>query len=127
MRRATYAALAVAGAVLAGTVLGPAVRGQAEPPAPGAQAPPPLSSEIKNGGAEPLAPRGRPAPALDLRPVPTEKGPEIVEARSGKQEPAVSVEWVGPSSARLNQPIACQMIVRNTSSVPVHNILVRHP
>ena len=43
-----------------------------------------------------------------------------------KQEPAVSVEWIGPVSAQLNRPMSCQILVRNTGPAPVHQVTVRH-
>jgi uncharacterized repeat protein (TIGR01451 family) len=48
------------------------------------------------------------------------------ELRLGRQEPAVSIEWSGPPMVRLNQPMTCQLLVRNTSGVAVHNVVVRH-
>jgi uncharacterized repeat protein (TIGR01451 family) len=46
---------------------------------------------------------------------------------SNRQEPAVVLEWAGPSSIRLGQPAAYQLIVRNVSSGPVQQVLVRCP
>lgn len=55
-----------------------------------------------------------PLPAV---PVTSFKPPELtVETRPGKQEPAVSVEWVGPAQARFNQPMNCQIIIRNNGT-----------
>ncbi len=44
----------------------------------------------------------------------------------GKQQPSVSIEWAGPQQIRINQPMTCQILVRNTSNVPVHNVVIRH-
>jgi len=41
-------------------------------------------------------------------------------------EPAVSVRWLGPQTARLGQPVSCQICARNTSSRPVRQVVVRH-
>ena len=49
-----------------------------------------------------------------------------VDTRLGRQEPAVSIEWVGPPVTRINHPMACQLLVRNTSQTAVHNVVVRH-
>jgi uncharacterized repeat protein (TIGR01451 family) len=46
---------------------------------------------------------------------------------TGRQEPAVSVEWVAPPSAKLNQPLPCQIVVRNLCPSPVHQLVVRYP
>ena len=75
------------------------------------------------------------APALEPLPLKTEPtglAPAKVDAapaidmRLGRQEPAVSIEWVGPPVTRLNHPMACQLVVRNTSQATVHNVVVRH-
>lgn len=47
------------------------------------------------------------------------------EMRPDKQQPSVSLEWVGPPAARINQPMPCQLLVRNTSNAAVHNVVVR--
>jgi hypothetical protein len=44
----------------------------------------------------------------------------------GKQQPSVSIEWVGPTAIRIHQPMPCQILVRNTSNVPAQNVTVRH-
>lgn len=49
-----------------------------------------------------------------------------VEAPAGKQQPAVSVEWVGPTAIRIHQPMRCQLVVRNVSTAPAQNVIVRH-
>jgi uncharacterized repeat protein (TIGR01451 family) len=43
----------------------------------------------------------------------------------GRQEPAVSLEWVGPPTAKVGQPTDYALVVRNTGSVPVQMVLVR--
>jgi uncharacterized repeat protein (TIGR01451 family) len=48
------------------------------------------------------------------------------ENPTGHQEPAVSIEWIGPAVARLNQPTQYQIIAKNVSSAAVHNVLVRY-
>jgi hypothetical protein len=44
----------------------------------------------------------------------------------GRQQPAVSLEWIGPPQIRIKQPMPCQIVVRNTSATAVHNVIVRH-
>jgi uncharacterized repeat protein (TIGR01451 family) len=68
--------------------------------------PPPILPEAKmvRPGTEPFAPALQP----------------------GRQQPAVTVEWVGPTSVRIHQPLSCQIVVRNTSTTPAHNVIVRH-
>src|SRR5207249_2489612 len=53
-------------------------------------------------------------------------GLATAESPTGRQEPAVSIEWVGPTSARLHQPTIYQIIAKNISNTPIHNVVVRH-
>ena len=63
-----------------------------------------------------------PAPKLEkIAPAPVS-----LEVPPGRQQPAVSIEWAGPTSVRVNQPISCQIVVRNTSTTPAQNVIVRH-
>jgi uncharacterized repeat protein (TIGR01451 family) len=71
-----------------------------------------------------------PPPAPKLEPGMThlvsKESTAVTEARLGRQEPSASLEWVGPPSARLNQPMACQLVVRNTCASTLQNVVVRH-
>lgn len=49
-----------------------------------------------------------------------------LDVQPGKQQPAVTIEWIGPSAIRINQPLACQLVVRNNSTTPVQNVIVRY-
>ena len=97
----------------------PAVPDYKAPPSVGAPAP-----EIVEPGRFRLPDVG------DLPPPRHETAPAISSSAEGssgtKQEPIVSVEWVGAATAQLNQPLACQILVRNSGPVPVHSVLVRH-
>jgi uncharacterized repeat protein (TIGR01451 family) len=44
---------------------------------------------------------------------------------TGRQEPAVSLEWIGPPVAKLGQPVTYQIIVKNVGSCPVSQVVVR--
>jgi uncharacterized repeat protein (TIGR01451 family) len=44
---------------------------------------------------------------------------------TGRQEPAVSIEWVGPPSAKVGRPADYSIAVRNTSNVTVQQVMVR--
>jgi uncharacterized repeat protein (TIGR01451 family) len=48
------------------------------------------------------------------------------ENPTGRLEPAIALEWVGPAVAKLGQPVTCQMVVRNTSAVAVTNLIIRN-
>jgi uncharacterized repeat protein (TIGR01451 family) len=45
---------------------------------------------------------------------------------TGRQEPSVSLEWIGPPTAKLGQPVTYQIILKNTSAIPVQNVTVRN-
>ncbi len=47
------------------------------------------------------------------------------EIRPSKQEPSVSVEWVGAANARFNQPTNYQILVRNGGSSAVNQVSVK--
>jgi uncharacterized repeat protein (TIGR01451 family) len=44
---------------------------------------------------------------------------------TGRQEPAVSIEWVGPSTAKIGQPVSYQLIVKNISMGAVQDVVVQ--
>jgi uncharacterized repeat protein (TIGR01451 family) len=45
---------------------------------------------------------------------------------TGRQEPAVSLEWIGPATAKIGQTVTYQIMVKNVSSAPVAGVLVRN-
>src|SRR5262245_45365639 len=108
------------------TLTGPSQPGGARPPAAPARVP--INDQIG-----PLSGAGSPArsPVQPVRydAVPPERGPEPVAdaVPGGRQEPAVSLEWVGPTTARLHQPTNYQLVAKNVSTTPVHNVQVRYP
>ncbi len=59
-------------------------------------------------------------PALDAGPGQTNDNP------TGRQEPGVSLEWIGPPTTKLGQPATYQIIVKNICSCPVQHVLVRN-
>ncbi|MFL5342077.1 MAG: CARDB domain-containing protein [Gemmataceae bacterium] len=44
---------------------------------------------------------------------------------TGRQEPAVSLEWIGPPAAKVGQPADYSIVVRNVCNIPVQQVLVR--
>jgi uncharacterized repeat protein (TIGR01451 family) len=48
-----------------------------------------------------------------------------IEVSAGRQEPAVSLEWQGESTARVGQPAVYTLLVRNAGTVPVQQVAVR--
>jgi uncharacterized repeat protein (TIGR01451 family) len=51
--------------------------------------------------------------------------PVTTENRSGRQDPAISLEWVGSSSAKVGQSSTYSLVVRNACGIPVQQVLVR--
>ena len=45
---------------------------------------------------------------------------------ASKQQPAVSVEWIMPTTVRVQQPLIAQLLVKNVSTSVVHQVAVRH-
>jgi len=45
----------------------------------------------------------------------------------GRQDPAVSLEWVGPPTAKVGQPVTYQLLVKNVSPTKVEAVTVRIP
>lgn len=57
-----------------------------------------------------------------------EHAPDSAGASEGlgsRQEPAVSLQWVGPTAAKVNQPNSYSLVVRNTCPIPIQQVLVR--
>lgn len=44
---------------------------------------------------------------------------------TGRQEPAVSLEWVGPPAAKVGHPADYSIVVRNVCNIAVQQVLVR--
>ncbi len=45
---------------------------------------------------------------------------------TGRQEPGVSIEWIGPPVAKVGQPVTYQIVVKNISNCPVQQVVVRN-
>lgn len=95
------------------------------PAAPAATQLPPIA---------PVQPAIPVVPPADVRPIDLPTGstssyraPELTtgETRPGKQEQAVTVEWVGAAMARYNQPTNYQILVRNAGQSTVNQVIVK--
>lgn len=66
------------------------------------------------------------APATP-NPLPEEKVESAVtpDNPTGRQEPAVSLEWVGPPVAKVGTTADYSLVVRNTCNIPVQQVVVR--
>jgi uncharacterized repeat protein (TIGR01451 family) len=94
-------------------------------PAPGT-APQPLSNLPSGNTLPPLngagEPNGLPAsPSEDH----AAQSPLATDELTNRQEPAVSLQWVGPTAAKLNQPNVYSLVVRNICNIPVQQVMVR--
>jgi uncharacterized repeat protein (TIGR01451 family) len=99
---------------------------------------PPLAAQSTTGGSVPMESPAT-APVLEplpLPPAPTANAPAL-EAKSetapakstdafmGRQEAAVSLEWLGSAHAKVGRPADYTLAVRNVCSAPVQQVLVR--
>jgi uncharacterized repeat protein (TIGR01451 family) len=84
--------------------------------APYRQVPPPPQSSA----APPIL------PDRDARDFPVDVGSaQTNDNPTGRQEPAISLEWIGPPTAKLGQPVTYEIVVKNVSSIALHQIAVR--
>jgi uncharacterized repeat protein (TIGR01451 family) len=72
------------------------------------------------GGA--AEPSGLPAETNEER---TPHSPLVTDDLNNRQEPAVSLQWVGPTAAKVNQPNAYNLVIRNICTIPVQQVMVR--
>lgn len=146
MRGIYYVAgLAVLGTALAGGWVAlalaqsklPPPSGQPEtaPPAQPVPAPNPASLPMTSGvsggvEAKPVA-YGVPASEAKTAPGGAEEseqanGPGVTEGNTtGRQEPAVSVEWIGPPVTKLGRPADFTVAIRNVCNIAVQQVMVR--
>jgi uncharacterized repeat protein (TIGR01451 family) len=103
------------------------------------------ASWTASAGAQPTsgpAPVQNPAAAPALDPLPLPVAPtsnalpvegkavkaapaKTADTFTGRQEPAVSLEWVGSPQAKVGRPTDYTLAVRNVGAVPVQQVLVR--
>ncbi len=89
-------------------------------------APQPLNGSPSGATLPPLGsaadPNGQPAEANDER---TPRSALASEDLGSRQEPAVSLQWVGPTATKVNHPNTYSLVVRNTCSIPVQQVMIR--
>jgi uncharacterized repeat protein (TIGR01451 family) len=57
---------------------------------------------------------------------PQDLGPGVTKDNTtGRQEPAVSLEWIGPPAVKVNQPADYTLAVRNVCNIAVQQVMVR--
>lgn len=120
--------------------------------APRDQTPPPPQLEVPQFPAVPIPPKSGPAPVVGtvqwadppstptppapkaqtpIAPPPQIAPPPIAPPASNtsqvsRQQPTVTIEWIAPPTIRVNQPLPCQIVVRNSAATTVNNVVVRH-
>jgi uncharacterized repeat protein (TIGR01451 family) len=69
---------------------------------------------------------GTGAPQDDAAPASGDGPGQSNDNPTGRQEPAVSIEWIGPPTAKIGQPVVYQIVLKNLSSSPVQQVVVRN-
>jgi hypothetical protein len=64
-------------------------------------------------------------PALGLSEDQAPEASVSPENPAGRSEPAVSMEWIGPPTAKVGQPADYTLVVRSACGIPVQQVLVR--
>jgi uncharacterized repeat protein (TIGR01451 family) len=95
------------------------------PPVAGSSMPALPSAPRGVGAAEPPATSSSSMPSSAPRGFGASEPATEATENTGKQEPAVSLEWVGPPTAKVGQPSEYSLVVRNTCNVPVQQVTVR--
>jgi uncharacterized repeat protein (TIGR01451 family) len=94
----------------------------------------------QQGPANPAAPSVRPPTVAGDYGNPPAPGPQIISGQdmdtpenleqlnnpTGRQEPGVSLEWIGPAVAKLGQPATCQIVIKNIGPCTVQNVVVQN-
>jgi hypothetical protein len=75
------------------------------------------------------APAAKVAPKAPARPAAVAPGPEPLEPRPGgpaaREEPAISLEWVGPTTLKVGAPAEYTVLARNMCPIPLHKVIVQ--
>ena len=80
-------------------------------------------------GADPLppVPDQPPMEGTAGKEMPSDKGAgQTNDNPTGRQEPAVSLEWIGPPIAKVGQPLTYQILIKNITNIAVHQVVVRN-
>lgn len=88
--------------------------------------PPPAPVLVPPDNVRPATPRVKNLDEDEPMAVPAATPAASGDAPTGRQDPSVSLEWIGPASLRLGQPANYQLVVKNTSGAPVHGVVIRN-
>jgi uncharacterized repeat protein (TIGR01451 family) len=94
----------------------PGLPSTAPAPPPTMTSPPPPPAPIPTTPTPPSVPMTPPPLPPDNKLV-----PQAAENTTGRQDAAVSVEWVGPPAAKIGVATEYVLVVRNTAAVALHN------
>jgi uncharacterized repeat protein (TIGR01451 family) len=94
---------------------------------------PPTPRISSSEETRPVPVAGKETPPVEIKETPSTPGtetrqPEALvapDSSAGRQEPSVSLEWFGPPAAKIGQPGDYSLVVRNTSTIPVLQVIVR--
>jgi len=76
--------------------------------------------------AEPVKPMPMVQPVMqEAQPVQVGGPGQDAGNPTGRQEPAVSIEWIGPSAAKVNQPAEYAIMVRNVCNIAVQKVIIQ--
>lgn len=95
-----------------------------QPPSMAADTPPPAPGSLPASAPAPL-PAGPITAAKPAVPEHLTEIPLTPEAATGRQEPSVSLEWVGNPIAKVGAPADYSLVVRNICNIPVQQVTVR--
>jgi uncharacterized repeat protein (TIGR01451 family) len=103
--------------------------GPAAPTAPTAKSPNARSAPLSGGLPSPDIKIAPPTTGVEATAPRTAQGSDsttIPGESRGKEAPQCSVEWVSPPSIRVNNIMPCQILVKNTGQVALHDVVVKH-
>lgn len=103
--------------------------GDVTPPKPPLSLPPIVGEVTPIKTPAPSAPSGSIQqinynPSIEGTDSPTEDAQP--DAPAGKMEPCVTLQWTGPKTAKIGQPAAYQILVKNVSTLAVHHVVVQN-
>lgn len=109
--------------------------------APGQDSPSPYSAQVQpaampmqSEGQMPVVRPGTPMQVQQGAPMQVQQGEPasvtssptpVIDNPTGRQEPAVSLEWIGPASAKVGQPVTYQVIVKNISPTQITGVMLK--
>jgi uncharacterized repeat protein (TIGR01451 family) len=107
-------------------VIEPLGRGPA--PATTPALPAAISGPTSGQQADPATAPAGPGPVAGVTALPEDTDPSVGQSNdnpTGRQEPAMSLEWIGPPLAKVGRPADYTLAVRNVCNIAVQQVMVR--